>query len=351
MMRHVLLSFSVVSLLLGSKAMAQSKKELAARDTALEVRIERLESQLLTGDPAAERLMQRMDALESEQRNLTGEVERLRYERDNLRAEIQALSDDIRAIETLATRTRIHLDAVDMMAQTPGQIPYGAGMVPGAPGAVADGTYPDGGYNGGVYQGPTPPLPGGKLSGPPAYVYDGAPNAGQTMPMQGGAVQGGASQGHMAPGGNQPSSVPEAPVFKQIPLPAQAEYERLIKLPTEGQNKLLKGDFSGAQQDFQTYLGAMPEADNAGEVHYWLGETYYAQGAFPNAADAYIASMRAQPSGVKAPDAMVKLAAALRELGKVSESCQTLDSFPVQYPNASAATREKARVESARSGC
>jgi len=82
-----------------------------------------------------------------------------------------------------------------------------------------------------------------------------------------------------------------------------------------------------------------------------LGETYFVNKAHANAADAYITSMRKDPGGVKAPDAMVRLAAALRELGKTTEACQTLDSFPAQYPNAPADVRDKARTEQLRTGC
>jgi len=116
-MRKSALILSTCVLVLSSPAYGQSKKELSAQNAALSERISVLESRMLTGDPAAERLMQRIDALESSQRTLTGEVERLRFERDQYRAEVTALSDDIRVLEELATRTRIHLDAVDLVAK------------------------------------------------------------------------------------------------------------------------------------------------------------------------------------------------------------------------------------------
>ena len=50
-------------------------------------------------------------------------------------------------------------------------------------------------------------------------------------------------------------------------------------------------------------------------------------------------------------EAMVKLAASLRELGNMAEACQTLSSFPKQYPGADASVQEKARVERSRTGC
>lgn len=297
-----ILVLCVLTFCLASPAWAQSKKELAAQNAALAQRLSILESRMLTGDPAAERLMQRMDALETSQRTLTGEIERLRYERDQLRAEIKALNDDLRGLQDLAIRTQTHLDAVDMVQQQP--------MV----------VQPN----------------------PQNYVYNGAPQPG------------GMNDNRFMAGGvdpSQPSPVPGPPISKDVTIPIQGEYEALKVLPAQGKQKLAEGDFTAAQNAFAQYLNAIPDAPDAGEVSFWLGETYYVKQAYADAADAYIASMRKDPKGVKAPDAMVRLAAALRELGKVQEACQTLDSFPAQYPNAPAPVRERARTELARTGC
>ncbi len=286
-----------VAMLTASSAHAQSKRELAAQNAQLAQRIGILEQRLLTGDPAAERLMARMDNLETSQRSLTGEIERLRYERDNLASEVDALEGDIRAMQELSNRIRIHLDAVDVVAQET--------------------------------QGRTE-----------SYEYG--------PEMEG-----------------QPSGVPSAPVFKERELVVGGESEvtgsvneqdvplglDVSQLGQIGKTKLAEGDFVGAQTSLSQYLEFNPDASDAGEMSFWLGESYFVRGGYADAADAYITSMRKNPAGAKAPDAMVRLAAALRELGSISESCQTLSSFPEQFPNAREAVKEKARVEAARSGC
>jgi len=217
------------ALAFASPADAQSRKELAAQNAALASRISVLESRMLTGDPAAERLLARMDSLETAQRNLTGEIERLAYERDNLKGEVEALISDVRSMQDLSNRIKIHLDAVDLIAQE--------------------------------QQNTRAPITYGPVS-----------------------------QG-------QPSSVPSAPIFKE---------QDLIISDGEG---------------------------------------------YADAADAYIASMRKDSQGVRAPDAMVRLAAALRELGNRNEACATLASFPSQFPNANNNVKEKARIEAGRTGC
>ena len=122
-------------------------------------------------------------------------------------------------------------------------------------------------------------------------------------------------------------------------------------MPSQGREKLAAGDFSGAQTLFQQFLTLNPDAVNADEVSFWLGETYFVRGNYTDAADSYIQSMRKNRNGVKAPEAMVKLAASLRELGKKEQACQTLDSFPSQYPSAPESVKNKRLLELSRTGC
>ena len=106
-----------VSYLIATPVQAQSKKELAAQNVALADRLARLESRMLTGDPAAERLMARIDSLETAQRTLRGELERVAYERDGLKGEVMQLRTELQIIQDMAGRMRVHLDAVDLIAQ------------------------------------------------------------------------------------------------------------------------------------------------------------------------------------------------------------------------------------------
>lgn len=293
---------STLALLTALPAQAQSKAELAAEDARLAQRLSVLEQRFLTGDPAAAQLMQRTDALETTLRNLTGEIEQLRYERQNLRSEVEALAGDLRAMQALSNRMEIHLNAVDLVAAERGR--------PVASSPVTSGL-------------------------PPA-----------NMPPFG-TVQQGSSVG----GSTSFPSTPQAPDTRQVTIPAQEQFAELSQLPNAGRTKLAEGDFSGAQSDFERYLALNPDAPDAGEIQYWLGESYYVRGNYADAADAYIQSMRKDGRGERAPDSMVRLAASLRELGNVAEACQTLRSFPAQYPNADARVKDKARTEQARTAC
>jgi tol-pal system protein YbgF len=315
---RILLSVSLLLIFLfaGTFAEAQSKRELAAQNAQLAQRLTVLERRLLTGDPAAERLLARMDSLEATQRSLTGEIERLRYERENLQAEVEALIGDVRAMQDLSTRMKIHLDAVDLVGQETEN--RNAPITYGDPGSYSNPTVP---YNGPNAQ--PSPVPGPPVVREKDLVIDGT-------------VMGG-----------QPSDLPPA----YDPQADQVVQNDMSKLGELGVQRLYEGDFVGAQTALSQYLEFNPNAPDAGEMHFWLGESYYVRGGFADAADAYITSMRLDGQGVKAPDAMVRLAATLRQLGNVAEACQTLASFPRQYPNANESVKEKVRIESARTQC
>lgn len=292
-MKPILALLLATSCLVAAPAQAQSKKDLAAQNTALAQRLARLESRMLTGDPAAERLMSRIDALETAQRTLRGELERVAYERDGLKGEVSQLRTELQIIQDMAGRMRVHLDAVDLISQ--------------------EQTRPVPSRVGPITRGPTTPL--SPLGGAPTF---------SERPLVLGS-----SQAYTAP----------------------TQTNDITELGQHGKRQLSEGDFAGAQISFKQYLQFNPDAADVGEMNYYLGESYYVRGGYADAADAYITSMKRDPRGVKAPDAMVRLAGALRELGKVSDSCATLASLPTQYPNASSTVTNKAKLEAARAGC
>ena len=240
---------------------------------------------MLTGDPAAERLMARVDTLETTIRTLRGEVERLSYERDLEKARVDALESDIRILQELSTRMRIHLDAVDLVASQSGP--------------VVDDTYVAG--PGTVEQ----------IQGPPTTT-------------------------------TQPFVLTPGPVADPIDAAAALQ---------TGKTRLAEGDYAGAEAALLQLLTDAPDIPQAGEAHFWLGESYFVRGQYNTAAESYIAAMRATPDGDKAPDALVKLGASLREMGQVGEACTALRSFDDQFPGASSSAREKATRELSRTGC
>jgi len=115
--------------------------------------------------------------------------------------------------------------------------------------------------------------------------------------------------------------------------------------------RLVDSDFIGAQSGFEAFIADNPDHALTAQAQYWLGETFYVRSNFTQAADAFISSLRLQPAGEKAPDALVRLAASLHGMGRTEDACSTLARFGRQFPNAAPASQARAARESVRANC
>ena len=109
---------------------------------------------------------------------------------------------------------------------------------------------------------------------------------------------------------------------------------------------LLEGQYSPASDAFQSFVETHGDSPRGPEARYWLGETLYIRGLYPDAAAAYIGAIRGWPQTTWAPDAVVKLARALVALNKPADACRALDEFARRYPDAP--TPAKTRAQSVR---
>jgi tol-pal system protein YbgF len=116
-------------------------------------------------------------------------------------------------------------------------------------------------------------------------------------------------------------------------------------------SKLIQFDYAGAEAAFRLFLDKFGSDPQAGEAHYWLGETLYQQKAYADSGAAYTTMIRSFPNDPRAPDALVKLARAMRLVGDKEKACLALDTLPKRYPNASGVTRDLSAVERTKSGC
>ena len=291
MIRILCMSVVVSALIAAAPAQAQSRRELAERIDATEVRIGELEAQFLAGDPVVETLLQRLDALDYQIQELTSANEQMQFENRQLRQTVEALQAEIESAREPA------IDNATANWMTDG-LTAGEG---GEETTITQLDNPDRAHS-------NPDDPFAEARAAATGTLGGAP----TQPAA--------------------STSPE-------------------ELFTTGRARLVDNDFGGAQLAFETFVDENPEHPNVGEAWYWLGQTFYVQDNFGEAADAYIASLRAQPGGQRAPDALVQLAASLRGLGRVDEACGTLAQFGRQFPNAPAEARDRAARESVRANC
>ncbi|MBK8197779.1 MAG: tol-pal system protein YbgF [Acidobacteria bacterium] len=144
------------------------------------------------------------------------------------------------------------------------------------------------------------------------------------------------------------SSLPEGSLGT---LPATALPGEAGPLFAEAKARLIRLDYAGAEEAFQSFIDKFGKDPQAGEAYFWLGEALHQQKAYADAGAAYTTMIRSYPDDVRAPDALVRLARAMRFVGETDKACTALDALPKRYPDASKVVRDLAAVERTRSGC
>ena len=122
------------------------------------------------------------------------------------------------------------------------------------------------------------------------------------------------------------------------------------KLYEGGYESLLGRRFGDAEGSFKMFVDRHGDHPLASDAHYWLGETYYVQGDYKQAAQSFLKGYRGYPNGRKAPDTLFKLALSLQKLEQKAEACSTFAEVAKKYPTA-ANVRNEALKEMQRGGC
>jgi tol-pal system protein YbgF len=99
------------------------------------------------------------------------------------------------------------------------------------------------------------------------------------------------------------------------------------------------GRFEQAIQGFETFLQLHAGSDYAGNAQYWLGECYYSQQQYARAVEEFQRTVERYPQGGKTPDALLKMAAALTQLGQPDQAQEALQVLRSRYPNSPAARK------------
>lgn len=114
---------------------------------------------------------------------------------------------------------------------------------------------------------------------------------------------------------------------------------------------LQQGDYDGSARALQQFLVTYSTHPLASNAQYWLGETYYVRNNFEEAAKVFATGYQKYPTSAKAPDNLLKLALSLSNLNKNEEACVTLTQLKTEYPKAPPSIMNKADEEKERLSC
>lgn len=113
---------------------------------------------------------------------------------------------------------------------------------------------------------------------------------------------------------------------------------------------LFRRRFSDAELGFREFVQKYPEHGLTGAAQYWLGETFYAQQDYRQAAEAFLLGYKQYPKSRRAPDSLLKLGISLDRLGQKQQACAAYGSVTAEYPKAVEA-RKRAQAAAKNAGC
>ena len=112
---------------------------------------------------------------------------------------------------------------------------------------------------------------------------------------------------------------------------------------------LEQADYALARELFETFTATYPGSPLSPEAHFLRGQALEQLEATSAAARAYLESFSSAPNGPRAPVSLLRLGAALADLGQVNEACVTLGEVGARFPGA--AEVAAAETERRRLGC
>jgi len=125
---------------------------------------------------------------------------------------------------------------------------------------------------------------------------------------------------------------------------AAALYENAFSL-------LKAANYEAAGTEFQSFLNSYPDHVLSSNAKYWLGETYYVRGNFERSARIFAEGFQSFPNSSKAPDYLLKLGMSLANMGKTEDACTALSQLEKEdYKNAGPVLR-RAEQERSRLSC
>ncbi len=279
----------------------------------------------------------RLEQIEAQMRELTGQVEQLQYRNQQLEQQLRALQGGgpVSAPQAQA--------APQPMPQTSVQpMPPRGGMPVASAAPVA------------AEPSPIRPLPGG----PHGDAFD--PNANPNAP------------GAPRPLGALPPGQPSAPEVSTRGAPGQpldisgkrggyADPNAVASVAVAGNSPrdqydlgagaIQRKDYALAEQAFREFLRRYPGDRLAADAYFWLGESQFQRQMYREAADSFLTVSTKYDTAAKAPDSLLRLGQSLAAMGEKESACATFAEVGRKYPRAALNVRQGVEREQKRVRC
>ena len=139
-------------------------------------------------------------------------------------------------------------------------------------------------------------------------------------------------------------TTPGGTVIAMAPNPAQAEFDIAL-------GYFKQRAYENAEKGFAGFLEKNPNNKMSSDAIYYLGESFYQRGRQPEAAEQYLKISTQYANSPRAPEALLRLGQSLHALGAKDQACATYGEIARKYPNAPATVKTGAEREARRTKC
>lgn len=149
---------------------------------------------------------------------------------------------------------------------------------------------------------------------------------------------------------NAPKSLLGAEIDKGSDLPSMPS-KNAEQIYKEGLEYLKAKNYAKAEGSFDSVLRRFPQDKLAGNAQFWLGEVYYTQGQYKEAAVAFGKVYKNYKDGPKGADGLLKLGMSMKELNNKDAACEAFKNMNSEFPKAEDRIKNKAAEEAKKLGC
>ena len=136
----------------------------------------------------------------------------------------------------------------------------------------------------------------------------------------------------------KPASSDQTPVVADVADEPKA-YDAALSL-------FKAGNYQGAIDGFQSFVGVHPNSQLVPRAYYWIGNSYFNLRDYKNAITNQQKLVSQYPNSPKVPDALLNIASCQQGLGDAAAAKKTLGSIVAKYPLSNAAELAKKRLAS-----
>ena len=151
-----------------------------------------------------------------------------------------------------------------------------------------------------------------------------------------------------APGSTPTLAPPPAPLGTLRVAEANAEERRAFD---EARRSLEQEGLASGIDAFAAFDRTYPDSTLRGEAALLLGDAYFAEGRYTDAARQYLIGARDFPDGERAPESQLGLGEALLRLGRPNDACGAFRDIPRRFPAAPPSILARASQAAAAASC